>query len=177
MTLYVDALKISRQILDLKIIIFFYLFSIGVKMKISKISLILLLAVSMSQGAFAFSRAPVTSDTCPAEDSIKQIGATYTAPGGWTGIIQNRPGKVKAFEMVIYKPKDIKYPFQEGQLLRCVYKLDNGNFLDLRLPTGPSTEPSNKASITNSKNWQAAYGGNQYDCSKSRLACDFRLSK
>lgn len=153
---------------------------IGAKMKVSKISLILFLAVSMYQGAFAFSRAPVTSDTCPAEDSIKQIETTYTAPGGWTGVVQNRPGKVKAFEMVIYKPKDIGHPFQEGRLLRCVYKLDNGNFLDLRLPTlkpGSGTESGDKASILNSTNWQAAYGGNQYDCNKSRLACEFRLSK
>ncbi|WP_342219800.1 DUF3757 domain-containing protein [Rickettsiella endosymbiont of Miltochrista miniata] len=149
-------------------------------MKVSKISLIILLAASISQTSFAFSRPPATSDTCPAEDAIKQIGATYTAPGGWTGVVQNRPGKVKAFDMALYKPSDIKHPFQEGRLLRCAYKLDNGNFLDLRLPTlkpGSSTEPGDKANITNSKNWQAAYGGNQYDCSQSRLACEFHLSK
>lgn len=150
-------------------------------MKISKISSILLLAVSMSQTAFAFSRPPAASDTCPAEDVIKQIGSTtYTAPGGWTGVVQNSPGKVIAFEMVLYKPKDTEHPFQEGRLLHCTYKLDNGNFLDLRLPTlkpGSRTEPGDKASIINSKNWQADYGGNQYDCSKSRLACEFHLSK
>ena len=143
-------------------------------MKISRISSVVLLAVAMSQTSFAFSRPPATSDTCPAEDVIKQIGSTYTAPGGWTGVVQNSPGKVKAFEMVLYKPKDIDHPFQEGRLLRCVYKLDNGKFLDLRLPT---LESGDKANITNSKNWEAAYGGNQYDCSKSRLACKFNLSK
>jgi Protein of unknown function (DUF3757) len=149
-------------------------------MKVLKISLILLLTASINQTTFAFSRPPVTSDTCPAEEAIKQIGSTYTAPGGWTGVVQNRPGKVKAFEMALYKPKDTKHPFLEGRLLRCAYKLDNGNFLDLRLPTlkpGSSTEPGDKASITHSKNWQAAYGGNQYNCSKSRLACEFHLSK
>lgn len=149
-------------------------------MKVSTISLIILLTASISQTAFAFSRPPAISDTCPAEDTIKQVGSVYNAPGGWTGVVQNRPGKVMAFDMALYKPKDTEHPFQEGRLLRCAYKLENGNFLDLRLPTlkpGSDTEPGDKASITNAKNWQAAYGGNQYDCSKSRLACEFRLSK
>lgn len=149
-------------------------------MKLSKISLIILLTASINQTAFAFSRPPAVSDTCPAENTIIQTGATYNAPGGWTGVVQNRPGKVKSFEMALYKPKNTEHPFKEGRLLRCAYKLDNGNFLDLRLPTlkpGSSTEPGDKASITNVKNWQAAYGGNQYDCSKSRLACEFHLAK
>ncbi|MEN9450297.1 MAG: hypothetical protein RJA83_911 [Pseudomonadota bacterium] len=154
-------------------------------MKLSKISLIILLTASIGQTAFAFSRPPAASDTCPAVDTIIQVKKVgfdfvYHAPGGWTGVVQNKPGKVKSFDMALYKPTDIKHPFQEGRLLRCAYKLDNGNFLDLRLPTlkpVSSTEPGDKASITNSKNWHAAYGGNQYDCSQSRLACEFHLSK
>ena len=141
-------------------------------MKVSRISLIILITASISQTAFAFSRPPVTSDTCPAEDTIKQIGATYTAAGGWTGVMQKHADKIQAFEMVLYKPKDTGNPFNKGELLRCVYKLNNGKFLDLRLPTA-----ANKAYITNSKNWQAAYGGNEYDCDKNRLACEFHLSK
>ncbi len=141
-------------------------------MKVSKISLVILLTVSINQTAFAFSRPPVTSDTCPAEDTIKQIGATYTAPGGWTGVMQKNADKIQAFKMVLYKPNNTEKPFNKGELLRCSYKLINGKFLDLKLPIA-----NNKAYITNSKNWQAAYDGNEYDCSKSRLACEFHLSK
>lgn len=140
-------------------------------MNVTKISLAALLAASIVQTSFAFSRAPLASDTCPAEDTIKQIGSTYTAPGGWVGVMQKNADKIHSFEMVLYKPNLTTSPFKMGELLRCVYKLDNGKLLDLRLPT-----ISNKAYITNSKNWFAAYGGNQYVCSKGRLICDFHLT-
>lgn len=141
-------------------------------MKISKISLILFLSVSIIQTAFAFSRPPVTSDTCPAEDNIKQIGNTYTAPGGWVGVVQKKADEIQAFEMVIYKPENINVPFKKGEILRCVYKLNNGSFLDLRLP-----KTDNSAYISSSKSWQSIYGGNQFICNKKRLACDFHLNK
>ena len=55
-------------------------------------------------------------------------------PDGWSGVVhQNNSGKIKSFERVIYKAKDTELPFKEGQLLRCIYKLDSGQMLDLRL--------------------------------------------
>ena len=142
-------------------------------MKILKTTATLLLAASISQVCYAFSKPPtVNADTCPAEDTIQQVGTTYNAPGGWTGQVQTNAGKVKGFEMTLYKPKDTKHPFKEGELLRCSYKLENGNALDLRLP-----EADNKARINNPKNWEAAYSGHQYDCSKGRSACKFNLVK
>lgn len=142
-------------------------------MKILKTMLAISLATSISQVCFAFAKAPsVTADTCPAEETIQHVGTTYNAPGGWTGQIQNRPGEVKAFDLVLYKPKDSQHPFQEGTLLRCSYKLDNGNSLDLRLP-----EAASKARLSDHKNWNSAYHGHQYDCSKSRAECKFNLVK
>ncbi len=142
-------------------------------MKLLKTTITLLLVASISQVCYAFSKVPtVTADTCPAENTIQQIGTTYTAPGGWTGVVQNKAGKIKAFEMVLYKPTDTKHPFKQGELLRCSYKLDNDNFLDLRLP-----EASSKTKISDPKNWESAYGGHQYDCSKNRSACKFNLIK
>jgi hypothetical protein len=141
-------------------------------MKFYKISLMILLAASVNQIAFAFSQHPVAANTCPAENTITRVGSTYNAPGGWTGVVQRNAAKIQAFEMALYKPKDIKFPFKEGELLSCTYKLSNGAHLDLRLPT-----TANKAYITNAKNWKSAYSGNQYDCSESRLACEFYLSK
>ncbi|MES2998215.1 MAG: DUF3757 domain-containing protein [Pseudomonadota bacterium] len=142
-------------------------------MKFLKASISILLAVSISQVCYAFSKPPsVQADTCPTETSIIQTGSTYTAPGGWTGVVQSKAGKVKIFDNVLYKPKDTQHPFKEGTLLRCSYQLDNGQFLDLRLP-----ESSSKARIINSENWESIYAGHQYDCHKSRLACEFNLAK
>lgn len=146
-------------------------------MPLLKTTITILLAASISHVCYAFSKIPTntaTFDSCPAENTIQQTGATYTAPGGWTGQIQRNPGKIKAFEMVLYKPNDTDHPFEEGQLLRCSYKLYNNTSLDLRLP-----EPNDKARISanDSINWESAYDGNQYDCSESRLACKFNLAK
>ncbi|BBB15704.1 putative exported protein [Candidatus Rickettsiella viridis] len=144
-------------------------------MQILKTTLAILLAISINPVCYAFSSIvsnPDSSNTCPAENIIQQIGTTYTAPGGWTGQVQKNPGKIKAFEMVLYKPNDTDHPFKEGQLLRCSYKLDNDTHVDLRLSIS-----NDKAHISDPTNWEAAYGGNQYDCSKSRLACKFNLAK
>jgi hypothetical protein len=142
-------------------------------MKILKTVLAILFATSISQVCFAFSKVPsVADDTCPAEETIQHVGTTYNTPGGWTGQIQNKPGEVKTFDFVLYKPKDSQHPFKEGTLLRCSYKLDNGNSLDLRLP-----ETASQAHITDHENWKSAYHGHQYDCSKSRTDCKFNLVK
>lgn len=86
--------------------------------------------------------------------------------------MQRNADKIQAFEIVLYKPNNTEDPFKKGKLLSCVYRLNNRKFLDIRLPT-----TDNKAYITNSKNWHAAYGENQYECAKSRLAYEFHLSK